>query len=44
MVYKKLIGKNKTLVDEWEEFLRQVRSQTEVDFTMTDEEKVSKLK
>lgn len=39
MARQKLTGKNKQLVEDWEEFLRQVRTLTAVDFTMSDAEK-----
>ena len=44
MARQKLTGKNKQLVEDWEEFLRQVRTLTAVDFTMNDAEKSRKLK
>lgn len=44
MARQKLTGKNKQLVEDWEEFLRQVRTLTAVDFTMSDAEKSRKLK
>lgn len=44
MAKQRLTGKNKQLMDDWEEFLRQVRTQTAVDFTLNDDEKEKKLK
>ena len=44
MAKKRLTGNNKTLSDDWEETLRQIRTQTAVDFTMTGEEKARKLR
>ena len=42
MAKKRLTGNNRTLSDDWEETLRQIRTQTAVDFTMTGEEKARK--
>lgn len=44
MVKKKLTGNTKVLSDDWEETIRQIRTQTAVDFTMTGEEKARKLR
>lgn len=44
MAKKKLSGNTKVLSDDWEEFIRQIRSQTAVDFTMNDVEKAQKLR
>lgn len=44
MARQRLTGKKKQLADDWEEFLRTVRTQTEVDFTMDSREKARKLK
>ena len=44
MAKKRLTGNNRTLSDDWEETLRQIRTQTAVDFTMTGEEKARKLR
>ena len=39
MAKKRLTGNNKTLSDDWEETLRQIRTQTAVDFTMTEKKR-----
>lgn len=44
MAKKKLTGNTKVLSDDWEETIRQIRTQTAVDFTMTGEEKARKLR
>lgn len=44
MARKKLTGNKKALSDDWEETLRQIRTQTAVDFTMDSEEKAKKLR
>ena len=44
MARKRLTGNTRALSDDWEETLRQIRTQTAVDFTMTGEEKARRLR
>lgn len=44
MARQRLTGKNRQLVDEWDEFLRRIRTQTEVDFAMDDAQRACKLR
>ena len=44
MARQKLTGKTRMLAEDWEEFLRTIRTQTAVDFTMNDQEKAEKLR
>lgn len=44
MAKQRLSGKKKQLVDEWEEYLRRIRTLTEVDFTMDDADKAQTLR
>jgi len=44
MAVQRLTGKNRQLAEDWEEFLRTIRTHTAVDFTMTDAERTEKLR
>lgn len=44
MTVQRLKGKNRQLAEDWEEFLRTIRTHTAVDFTMTDAERAEKLR
>ena len=44
MAVQRLTGKNRQLAEDWEEFLRTIRTHTAVDFTMTDAERAEKLR
>ena len=44
MARKRLTGNTRALSDDWEETLRQIRTQTAVDITMTGEEKARRLR
>lgn len=44
MAVQRLTGKNRQLAEDWEEFLRTIRTHTAVDFTMSDAERAEKLR
>lgn len=44
MTRQRLTGKDRRLLDDWDEFLRRIRTQTEVDFAMDDTQRARKLR